>query len=581
MPVDLPLNDFHLLRPWWLIALIPAVLMYVLWVRRRRNAARWQQSIDAPLLEVLLEDAPRQKSRRNWPLLLLLVAAIVGLSGPTFERLPQPVEQKADSLVIALDLSLSMYARDVEPTRLVRAKQKIIDILRQRHEGYTALVAFAGTAHAVTPLTDDTRTIENLLESLEPAIMPVPGSRPGAALEKIHELFANAHLSQGRILFVTDGIDDLGDVTDWRNPSFPISVLGVGTPQGAPIPLDFVQQPGRFLTTQEGEVITARLDDQRLRDAAELNFGNYARLELGDADIGTVLGATLPGEETNQDVEREFDLWHDLGYWLAVFCLPLLLFGFRRGVLATCLVVALPYDARADWWDDLWQRDDQQAFNALRSGEPERAATLTDRPEWRGAAEYRAGNYTSAIATLQGLDGLRDTYNRGNALAKARDFDGAIAAYDSVLTREPEHADAAFNKALIEKLKEEQQQADSGDNNENQQESDNQSDAERQGETDGESSPDNSPQSQGDAAEEDQGQPEQTPESDQGETGQPENRDDLQESMSKQEKAEALEQWLRRVPDDPGGLMRRKFQYENDRRLREGDYRYRQGDKIW
>jgi Ca-activated chloride channel family protein len=474
-----------------------------------------------------------------------------------------------------------MYARDVEPTRLTRAKQKIVDILRQRREGYTALVAWAGSAHAVTPLTDDTETIENLLESLEPAMMPVPGSRPGSALETIQELFANAHLGQGRILFVTDGIDDLGDVTDQRNRSFPISVLGVGTPDGGSIPLDFVEQPGRFLTTQEGEVITARLDDARLREAAELSYGHYARMELGDSDLATVLGTTLPGEDSREALEREFDLWHDLGYWFAVLALPLLLFGFRKGILATMLFVVLPQDARADWWDDLWQRDDQQAFIALRGGEPERAATVTDRPEWRGVAEYRAGNYASAVNTLKEETGIRDTYNRANALARLRDFDAAVAAYDDVLAREPEHADAAHNKALIEKLRDEQQKADSEDNQENQQESDNQSDSQRQGENDGNPEPQEGQDSEGrnDAQESQPG--EQPSESEQGEAGQPEEGQEERESMSRQEKAEALEQWLRRVPDDPGGLMRRKFQYENDQRLREGDYRYRRGDKIW
>lgn len=580
-PLLSALTDFHLLRPWWLLAILPVLALWLLWLRRRRIAARWQQSIDAPLLAALLEDTPRQATGRRHTGLLLLVASILGLAGPTFERLPQPVEQKADALVIALDLSLSMYARDVQPTRLTRAKQKIVDVLRQRQEGYTALVAWAGTAHAVTPLTDDTETIENLLESLEPAMMPVPGSRPGAALEKIHELFTNAHLGQGRILFVTDGIDDLGDVTDWRNRAFPISVLGVGTPDGGSIPLDFVEQPGRFLTTQEGEVITARLDDARLRQAAELSYGNYAPMELGDGDLAAVLGTTLPGEEKSEELEREFDLWHDLGYWLAIMALPLMLFGFRKGVLATLLFAMLPQDARANWWDDLWQRDDQQAFSALRSGEPERASTVTERPEWRGVAEYRAGNYASALNSLKDGTGIRDTYNRANALAKLREFDGAIAAYDDVLGREPEHADAAYNKALIEKLREEQQKADSEDNQEDQQESDNQSDSQRQGENDGNPQPEEGQDSQ-EQNEAQESQPgEQPSESEQGEAGEPDKGQDERESMSKQEKTEALEQWLRRVPDDPGGLMRRKFQYENDKRLRDGDYRYRQGYKIW
>ena len=575
------LHDLHLLRPWWLLALVPMIWLYWLWRRRQQLTARWQRSVDPELLSVLLDEHQGKTGQRtHWPLLLVLIAAVIGLSGPTFQRLPQPVEQKSDALVIALDLSLSMYAQDLQPSRLVRARQKIIDVLRSRPEGFTALVAWSGSAHAVAPLTDDTRTIENLLESLEPAMMPVPGSRPAAALEVVHALFANAHMTQGRILLVTDGIDELADITDYRDPRFPISVLGMGTPEGAPIPLDFVQQPGRFLTTREGEIITARLDDARLAEAAELGYGRYARQVLGDADIETVLATALPGDDELEDVEREFDLWHDLGYWLAIIALPLLLFGFRRGMIAGVMLCIMPLESHAGFWDDLWQRDDQQAWAALKNGEPERASTLTERPDLRGVALYRAGNYASAVGSFTGLEDVRNTYNRGNALARAGDLDGAIAAYDGVLAREPEHADAAFNKALLEKQKEAEQQADEQDNKEQQQDSGNDSEQSRSGDSEGanqqgEDSPE--PGTENKAPDGEDQQADQT----EGEPGQPQDGDEAQQAQARNEQSDALEQWLRRVPDDPGGLLRRKFQYENQQRLREGDYRYRQGDKIW
>lgn len=575
------LENLHLLRPWWLLALLPIGVLYWAWLRRQQITARWQRSVDPELLSVLLDDQRRSRGQSsNWPLLLVLLAAVLGLAGPTFERLPQPVEQKSDALVIALDLSLSMYAQDVAPSRLTRARQKIIDVLRSRDEGVTGLVAWAGSAHAVAPLTDDTRTIENLLESLEPAIMPVAGSRPAAALEVASTLFANAHLSQGRILFVTDGIDNLADITDYRDPRFPISILGVGTPDGAPIPLDFVQQPGQFLTTREGEVITARLDEERLAQSAELGYGKYARVVLGDSDLETVLGSTLPGDDDISNVEREFDLWHDLGYWMALIALPLLLFGFRRGVIAGLALCLLPIDSHAGIWEDLWQRDDQQAYAALRAGEPERAATLTERKDWRGVAEYRAGNYSSAVGSFTGLDDVRNTYNLGNALARAGDLDGAIAAYDSVLAREPDHEDAAFNKALLEKQKEAQQQASEQDNNEQQQNSENQSDESRKGDSSGANQQGQNSQEPSAEDATPPGKEEQS-QAEKGEPGEPKEGDKEQAAQSRDEQADAMEQWLRRVPDDPGGLLRRKFQYENQQRLREGDYRYRQGDKIW
>ncbi len=575
------LQNLHLLRPWWLLALVPVTFLYWLWLRRQQITARWQRSVDPELLSVLIDDQRSGTGKRaNWPLLLVLISAVLGLAGPTFERLPQPVEQKADALVIALDLSLSMYAQDIAPSRLTRAKQKIIDILRSREEGVTGLVVWAGSAHAVVPLTDDTKTIANLLESLEPAIMPVAGSRPAAALEVVSALFANAHLGKGRILLVTDGIDNLADITDYRDPMFPISILGIGTPDGAPIPLDFVEQPGQFLTTREGEVITARLDEERLAESAELGYGEYARVVLGDADLDTVLGTTLPGDDDLSQVEREFDLWHDLGYFLAVIALPLLLFGFRRGVIAGLALCVMPLDSHAGIWENLWQRDDQQAYSALKDGEPERAATLTERKDWRGVAEYRAGNYSSAVGSFTGLDDVRNTYNLGNALARAGDLDGAIAAYDAVLSRDPEHEDAAFNKALLEQQKEAQQQASEQDNNEQQQDSENQSEESRNGDSSGANE-------QGQDAQEPSAQDKTPPgkeeenQAEQGEPEEPKEGDKEQQAQSRDEQSDAMEQWLRRVPDDPGGLLRRKFQYENQQRLREGDYRYRQGDKIW
>ncbi len=574
--------DPHFLRPLWLLALIPAAVLFWLYQRRARADSHWHNAVDAALLDVLLDDGRRGRAPPGWPLALATAAIILGLAGPTWERLPQPVEQRTDALVIALDLSLSMYAQDVAPSRLVRARQEIIDVLRARKEGYTALVAYAGSAHTVAPLTDDVRTIQNLLDALEPAMMPVQGSNPKAAMQLVHKLFDNARVTQGRVLLVTDGIDRINDVSEFRNAAYPVSVLGIGTPEGGTIPLDFVNQPGRFLQTREGEVITARLDDERLASVAELAFGRYARQRLDDSDLNEVLASSLPGDDETVDVEREFDLWHDLGYWLAIAALPFLLLGFRRGVLAACVLVIAPIDAHAGLWDDLWRRGDQQGYDALRHGEPERAVTLFDDPSWLGVARYRSGDFAGAAQGFSQFDDVTGTYNLGNALAKAGNLQAAIAAYDSVLQRDPSHEDAAFNKALVRKLMEEQSEGSEEDNQEQQQDSENSSESER--ESDGSPSDaqeDEQNQSQDSAPEEEGAENQEPPDDPQpGEEGE-EQQDSDQESQPRDESEEAMEQWLRRVPDDPGGLLRRKFQFENQQRLRRGDYSQRQQEKIW
>ncbi len=567
----------HFLRPWWLLAMIPTIALTLVWARHRVSGSHWEASIAPELLAVLLE--PNKGSRMRilvWIVACGLALCAMGLAGPTWERLPQPVEQKNDALVIALDLSLSMFAKDIAPSRLVRARQKVTDILRSRKEGFTALVAYAGDAHAVVPLTDDTHTIENLLAALSPEMMPVFGSKPSSALEVAHQLFQNAHVPQGRILLVTDGIDRISDVTKFRDTRFPISILGLGTTRGAEIPLDFVNQPGRVLQTEAGAAIIARLDEARLRDIARLSHGRYHTLTLNDSDIRHVLATSLPQDDETLQVDREFDIWADSGYWVCVILLPLLLLGFRRGVFAMLCIAVLPPPANAGIWEDLWQRRDQQAHHSMLAGQPDKAAVLFTDPQWRASAQYRSGDFPGAAEGFSVDDTVEGYYNFGNALAKLGDFSTAISAYEEALKIDPQHEDAQFNRKLLEQLLDEQESSES-DSNEQQQQ--------------GDSSPQNSsePQDGSDARQQQvqQGQDPEQPEnqdSEDQENQADQNSDPTDQEMddeSRDEKQDALEQWLRRVPDDPGGLLRRKFRYESNQRRRRGDYQYRETEKIW
>jgi len=569
----------HFIRPWWLLGLIPALAITLIWARQRAASSHWEASIAPELLAVLLEPtAPGRFRKTVWVVAVSLALATLGLAGPTWQRLPQPVQQKSDAMVIVFDLSLSMFAEDIAPSRLVRARQKITDVLRLRDEGFTALVAYAGDAHTVAPLTDDTRTIENLLVALRPDMMPVFGSNVGAALEVANQLFTNAGFLQGRILLVTDGIDEAAAVSRGRDPNFPISILGVGTAAGATIPLDFANQPGEVLRTQRGENIVARLDSSRLEQIAEASHGRYRSIGLADDDINFLLDTPLPEEDETVAVEREFDTWSDMGFWVCVALLPLALLGFRRGILAALCIAVLPPPANAGLWDDLWQRRDQQAYQALQKGDPDTAATLFEDPQWRAAARYRGADYSGAAQDFAGAATTTGTYNLGNALAHLGDYDGAIKAYAEVLEREPDHGDAAFNKALLEKLAEQQKSEQDQQDDAQQDQGDRQPDDS----SSGGGNPDQGQDQQQAGQQADQQADEQNSESEQSQAqGQdrPEAREDM--TASRDEQKDALEQWLRRVPDDPGGLLRRKFRYETNQRLRSGDYRDQQGEKIW
>ena len=578
-------QDFHFLRPWWLLAAIPAVWLGVQWARRRSASSHWEEAVEPELLPVLLEPARNAAGHRlGWLLALSLLIGATGLAGPTWQKLPQPVEQKNDSLIVLFDLSLSMYAEDLSPSRLVRAKHKIADVLRRRDEGFTALVAYAGDAHTVAPLTDDVRTIENLLNSLGPEMMPVFGSQPGAALELAHTLFENAYMDQGRILLVTDGIDRLAEVTDFGDPRFPVSILGIGTPEGAPIPLDFANQAGSFLKDRQGETIHARLDEERLETAAQLCHGRYRTIALGDADIDDLLATPLPRDNANVEVEREFDTWSDVGFWAALALLPLLLLGFRRGLLACLALALLPVPAEAGLWDDLWSRRDQQALHALEQGEPAAAAELFRDDAWRHAADYRSENYPRAAEGWAAQSEAEPSatvshYNLGNALARLGDFEGAIGAYDRALAAEPGHEDAAFNKALVEQLQKERQQASEQDNREQQNAGADNPENSRQpqdGDTDEQQS---DQQQESSAQQQNEGDQQQAQDQQSQEGADQQQMQATEDDAARDEQREALEQWLRRVPDDPGGLLRRKFEYETNLRARRGEQP--QQGKIW
>lgn len=566
------------IRPWWLVGVLPVVIMAVLWARRRMAASHWESSIDPALLKVLLEPGSTGGFRKTaWLVAGALALGTIGLAGPAWQKLPQPVEEKRDALVIVFDLSLSMFARDVRPSRLIRARQKITDVLRLRAEGYTALVAYAGDAHAVAPLTDDVRTIENLLASLSPEMMPVLGSNLKSALEVTGELLENARVPQGRILLVTDGIDAPGDARTLCERSFPLSILGVGTQRGGTIPLDFVNQPGQVLRTDAGDPITARLDTGRLADVAENCHGEFRVLGLDDSDITALLSTPLPGDEETEEVERDFDTWADMGYLAGLILLPLLLFGFRRGVFAAVALCLVPFPAEANLWDDLWRRPDQQAHQALVEGSPGIAAMLFQDDDWRAVAQYRSGDFAGAANGFDALEGATASYNLGNALAQSGNYEAAISAYDQTLAMVPDHEDAQFNRELVERLLEEQRseeqdsesEGDEGTNPQDQNSSQQPDDAQQQ-------------QQQGEGE-----QPDQPPEQDpnQQQDADAESSDEPQETeegdSNRDERQDAMEQWLRRVPDDPGGLLRRKFQYETNQRLRRGDYSSRETEKIW
>ncbi len=545
----------HFIRPLWLLALPLAVLLPWLWRRLRRPSGDWERICDPHLLRWLSVGAAATRPGRagGWLAGLAIAVAGVSLSGPSWQRLPDLSYSAQDARVIVLDLSLSMLAEDLRPNRLTRVRYRLSDLLQETGEGQIGLVSFAGDAYVVSPLTSDTNTIANMLPALRPDVVPVAGSRADRGLELAAELLRRAGLGGGEILLVTDEAmpEDAALAADLRAEGIVTSVLAVGTSGGAPIP-----SGAGFVSDAQGNVVIARVDFDSLRAVAEAGGGRVTVLDSGSDPAAPWRGRGSTDFALRDDSPG--DRWQDMGPWLLLVLLPLVAVGFRRGLLF-CLALGLapalvaPTPAQAGFWEDLWQRRDQQAQQALDDERPGDAATLARDPAIAGEAWYRHGDYARAANSWTDGDGPDAHYNRGNALALAGELDAAIAAYDEALARNPDMEDALYNRALVEQLKQQQEQQESEGEGEQPEGEPQESDQEgEQGE-----------QQPQDGEQEGEGEPQEQQEGE-GQQGEP-REEELAQAWS-EEDAQAMEQWLRRIPDDPGGLLRRKFRNEHQRR---------------
>lgn len=606
------INQFHLIRPYWLLALLPAFALFILLLKQKLAQSRWQGIIDEDLMPHVLEQQATSQSR--WPLWFLLLAWVlsaIAMAGPSWKQLPQPVLKKESALVIVLDMSLSMAAQDLKPERSVRAKQKVIDILKQRTEGETGLITYAGEAFVVTPLTDDMDTVSNLVPSLSPFIMPALGSRPDKAIEKAQQLLTDTGKHSGKILLMTDGIikKDIKRIKKALDPKFELAVMAIGTEDGAPVSLP---EKG-FLRDNSGAIVLPKLDLEPIKDlSSELGIRWYP-MSYEDKDWEYLLADENESVDDNEEESRNFDQWSDAGYTLIFFIILIALFSFRRGwVLSVVLVIGLQSEntlaEKSFGWKDLWQTKDQQAAE-LYNTQPSKAAELFEDKAWQGSSYYRAKDYGNALQSFGEIDNktAQDHYNHGNALAQSGNLDQAIEAYDQALKLEPDMEDAQFNKELIEKLKQQNQEQQGQDSDQDQQDDSNQdkseqndSDSDSQDQQDSQQnseqdsqqdqnqqqdsseqdgsgqdqdSAQNPNQSQNQDSDQDENEEDQETETQQNEKSdeeqeKEENGEESKSPYSQQasdltpEQQQALEQWLNRVPDDPGGLLKRKFLYQ-------------------
>jgi Ca-activated chloride channel family protein len=562
--MNLSLASVHLARPEALWGLLALPLIALLWAWRRRRGSVWRQNVDAHLLPHLLVAG----SARGWGGLLLLLGgwtlAVLALAGPGWRQLAQPLWQAPAPLVVVLDLSSRVTATDLPPSRLLQARAKLATLLRERTGGEVALLVYADDAYTVAPLTPDRANVALYLDALAPDVMPRDGQRADRAIEAAVLLLQQSGAKAGDILLITDQADDAARAAAAAAAAqnMRVSVLGLGSPLGA------------AYRTSDGQIARAQLDPGSLRALADAGGGRYARIADDDADL-QALGVLTPRSGTGESRQGQAMAWRDEGFWLLPALMLLSLWAFRRRgvaalvVLCVVLPLAAPAPAQAaerSWW----QREDQRDQATQSSG----------------VDAYRRGDFQAAQRQFGNVNDAEGRYNLGNALARQGQYDAAIAAYDEALKLRPGMADAVANRAAVDAARKrkpppgkgQQQQQQQQQQKPSQQQPPDPSKQGEQGQQQGQTPPQQKPdEAKPDAAQQaraDAAQRERMREAlqrQQAEAGKsPAQRAEKAETAQEREQRQAVEAWMRRVPDDPGSLLRRKFQLENERRKREG-----------
>ncbi len=595
-------QDFHFLRPAWLL-LLPA-LWLLLYSQRQHFGRRnpWLSVIEPALLAHLLPPGA-QRSRRG---LLLLAATgsgllVLALAGPAWRQLPQPVYKAPVHRVLVMDLSSPMNAADIKPNRLQRSKLVAHQLLNAQQEGDTGLVAFAAQAFPVVPLTTDKATVGHLLDSLNSTLMPEQGQNIAAGIEAAVSLLQRAEAHRAQILLFTNATANASAqvaASQAASLGFRLQVFAAGTASGAPVP----NGQGGWHKDAQGGIRLARLDEASLRELAKQGGGSYVRVEQVTADWALPDSATWNREGRQPDDDFRADIWADEGHWLLLPLLLLSAVAFRRGWLMLLILgspgLLLAPPAEAGWW----RNADQQAHAQLEAGDAETAAENFRSPAWRASALYRAGRYAEAAELWRQSETAQAAYNEGNALARQGDLQGALSAYDRALQRNPKLQDAKDNRALVERLLQQQPPQDQQQDGEpsskgppdQQDQADQQTQDDRpQGDP---SSADQTPgeQASQEQSSEQQGQnpaqddqtgsaqsaagdqppePEEHATDSSGTSADPTQADDAatQQGLGTHpepddEQAQAVQQWLNRIPDDPGRLLREKFRRMQQRR---------------
>lgn len=572
-------------NPNYLILIAFVLFLYIVKKENKVEQNQLTNFIDAKLLQHLVSDKSG-KRLPSWVGILLVSLLIVGISGISWEKKEEKKYITPMQTILILDQSLSMYATDIKPNRLTRVKQKVQDLLVSIKEGNIALTAYAGDAFVISPFSQDKSTLKHFLLALDPLIMPLYGSDIQQAFSTSLALISDPTQYTNIILF-TDDVNE-SDITNIKQQlsgyNVKLNIIGVGSKEGANILLP----DGNILRTSAGQVI-AKLPVKELNQLARELGADYYSSDLLPSDIEAILSTPISNQDKAVEAKSQSIDWVDKGHWFALPFLIWLLYQFRAGVMLALFIAILPYSPKADAIGlDWFYTQDQKAQKLVDQGDWKSAQPLFENPKWQAASQYALGNYDAAAEQLSLLNEQQNSasleYNKGNSLALAGKLDDAIASYKTALKIKPEFTEAQQNLNYLEKLKQEQEKQQNQDSQQSKDEEQESQDQDSQ--SDQKSDPNKNNDEQNKQEQEEQ---EEQPKNSSDQDKKSENTSEQQEQKPPKQEDDpltseeqvALNQWMRQIQDDPGGLLKRKLWYLHQEKRAENRYRQQDGLPIW
>ncbi len=444
-------QDFHFLRPYWLIGLILPVLIYLQSYSQQKAESAWSKVCDENLLDFLLIKSNGEK--RKWPMISAVVAVlflVVALAGPTWSKKSNPALSVENPVMIMLNMSGDMWQKDVSPSRIERAKYVIKDLVKTLKNTESGLIVYSKEPFMITPLTEDAAIIDNLLPALEMNIMPENGDRLDRAIDLAVERMQEAALPSGNIVVLTANVGE----------RFDAALESASKAAAAGYDVDIVNMNSQ--------------NNDKLKMVAEKGRGLYISYNKGlDLLIKKINDITAKEIKQSQNMQT---VWNDMG-WYFLWLPALLLLGyFRRGLLAIVVMFLLfGQPVQASWF----LNDNQEALKNFKEQNYGAAAEKFTDTQWKASAAYKSGDYDAAFKNFAKGNDVTALYNQGNALAKGGKIDEAIKKYEEVLQQKPDFEDAKFNLEYLKKQQKQNNQNQSK-NNDNKQQQNQQQQSEQQ-----------------------------------------------------------------------------------------------------